>query len=174
MSIGTINAAVRDVMDFPQKGIIFKDITPILKSEKLFSEVIDIIAARYEKNRPDSFAAIESRGFIFGSALAYKLKCGLIPVRKKGKLPYKTIEESYALEYGTATLEIHEDAVRNGEKVVIIDDLLATGGTACASAKLIERLGGRVAGLEFVIELGFLKGRANLGKYLVNSIIVVD
>lgn len=174
MSVGTINAAVRDVKDFPKKGIVFKDITPVLKSEALFSEVIDIIAARYVKNKPDSFAAIESRGFIFGAALAYKLKCGLIPVRKKGKLPYKTIEESYALEYGTATLEIHEDAVRAGEKVVVIDDLLATGGTAAASARLIERLGGEISAFEFVIELGFLKGRANLEKYNVNSIIVVD
>lgn len=174
MSVGTINAAVRDVKDFPKKGIVFKDITPVLKSEALFSEVIDIIAARYGKNKPDSFAAIESRGFIFGAALAYKLKCGLIPVRKKGKLPYKTIEESYALEYGTATLEIHEDAVRAGEKVVVIDDLLATGGTAAASARLIERLGGKISAFEFVIELGFLKGRANLEKYNVNSIIVVD
>jgi adenine phosphoribosyltransferase len=174
MSIETINAAIRDVVDFPKKGIIFKDITPVLKSEKLFHEVVDIIAARYEKNRPDSFAAIESRGFIFGSALAYKLNCGFIPVRKKGKLPYKTIEESYSLEYGTATLEVHEDAVRAGEKVVVIDDLLATGGTAGASVRLIERLGGKIAGLEFVIELGFLKGRANLSKYNINSIILVD
>ena len=174
MSVGTINASIRDVKDFPKKGIIFKDITPILKSEKLFSEVIDIIAARYEKNKPDSFAAIESRGFIFGSVLAYKLKCGFIPVRKKGKLPFRTIEESYSLEYGTATLEIHEDAVKSGETVVIIDDLLATGGTAGASARLIERLGGKIAALEFVIELGFLKGRENLSKYNVNSIIVVD
>jgi len=174
VSVGTINASIRDVKDFPKKGIIFKDITPILKSEKLFSEVIDIIAARYEKNKPDSFAAIESRGFIFGSVLAYKLKCGFIPVRKKGKLPFRTIEESYSLEYGTATLEIHEDAVKSGETVVIIDDLLATGGTAGASARLIERLGGKIAALEFVIELGFLKGRENLSKYNVNSIIVVD
>ena len=174
MSVSTINAAIRDVKDFPKEGIIFKDITPILKSEKLFREVIDIIAARYEKNKPDSFAAIESRGFIFGSALAYKLKCGLIPVRKKGRLPYKTIEESYALEYGTATIEIHEDAVMPGERVVIIDDLLATGGTAGASARLIDRLGGKVTALEFVIELGFLKGRAALAKYDINSIIVVD
>jgi adenine phosphoribosyltransferase len=174
MSVETINAAIRDVVDFPKKGIIFKDITPVLKSEKLFHEVVDIIAARYEKNRPDSFAAIESRGFIFGSALAYKLNCGFIPVRKKGKLPYKTIEESYSLEYGTATLEVHEDAVRAGEKVVVIDDLLATGGTAGASVRLIERLGGKIAGLEFVIELGFLKGRANLSKYNINSIILVD
>ncbi|MFA6292746.1 MAG: adenine phosphoribosyltransferase [Victivallales bacterium] len=174
MSVGTINASIRDVKDFPKKGIIFKDITPVLKSEKLFSEVIDIIAARYEKNRPDSFAAIEARGFLFGSALAYKLKCGLIPVRKKGKLPYKTVEESYDLEYGKATVEVHEDAVRPGESVVIIDDLLATGGTAGASARLIERLGGKITALEFVIELGFLKGRENLSKYNVNSIIVVE
>ncbi|MFA6567592.1 MAG: adenine phosphoribosyltransferase [Victivallales bacterium] len=174
MSVGAINAAIRDVKDFPKEGIIFKDITPVLKSEKLFREVIDIIAARYEKNKPDSFAAIESRGFIFGSALAYKLNCGFIPVRKKGKLPYKTIEESYALEYGTATIEIHEDAVKPGEKIVVIDDLLATGGTAGASARLIERLGGKIERFEFVIELGFLKGRANLAKYDVNSIIVVD
>lgn len=174
MSVGTINAAIRDVKDFPKKGIIFKDITPVLKSEQLFREVIDIIAARYENNKPDSFAAIEARGFIFASALAYKLKCGFVPVRKKGKLPYKTIEESYALEYGTAAVEIHEDAVRRGEKVVIVDDLLATGGTAGATARLIERLGGQIEGVEFVIELGFLKGRANLAKYNVNSIIVID
>jgi adenine phosphoribosyltransferase len=174
MSVGTINAAIRDVKDFPKKGIIFKDITPILKSEQLFSEVIDIIAARYENNKPDSFVAIESRGFLFASALAYKLKCGLVPVRKKGKLPYKAIEESYALEYGMATIEIHEDAIARGEKVVIVDDLLATGGTAGAAARLIEKLGGRIEAFEFVIELGFLKGRANLAKYDVNSIIVVE
>ncbi|HCE46393.1 MAG TPA: adenine phosphoribosyltransferase [Lentisphaeria bacterium] len=174
MSVESIRQAIRDVKDFPQKGIVFKDITPVLKSEKLFKEVVDIIAGRYEKKKPDYLAAIESRGFIFGSAIAYKLGCGIIPVRKKGKLPYKTIEESYALEYGTATIELHEDAIRKGDEVVIIDDLLATGGTAGAAARLIERLGGKVTGLEFVIELAFLKGRTNLPGHLVNSIIVVD
>ncbi|OGV36539.1 MAG: adenine phosphoribosyltransferase [Lentisphaerae bacterium GWF2_49_21] len=169
-----IRSAIRDVKDFPQKGIIFKDITPVLKSEKLFKEVIDIIAKRYEKKKPSAFVVIESRGFIFGSALAYKLGCSLVPVRKKGKLPYKTIEESYALEYGTATIEIHEDALRKGDEVVIIDDLLATGGTAAAAAKLVEKLGAKVSGFEFVIELAFLKGRAKLPGYNVNSIIVVD
>jgi len=174
MSIETIRAAIRDVKDFPKEGIIFKDITPILKSEKLFKEVVDIIAKRYEKDRPDYFAVIESRGFLFGAALAYKLGCGMIPIRKKGKLPYRTVEESYALEYGSATIEVHEDALEKGDKVVIVDDLLATGGTAAAAAKLLGKIGGRVDGIEFVIELAFLKGRANLGNHKVNSIIVVD
>lgn len=174
MSVESISAAIRDVVDFPKKGIIFKDITPVLKSEKLFREVVDIIAKRYEKRKPDYFVAIESRGFLFGSALAYKLGCGLVPVRKKGKLPYKTIEESYALEYGTATIEVHADALGKGDNVIIIDDLLATGGTAAATAKLVERLGGKVVGFEFVIELAFLSGRKTLSKYDVNSIIVVN
>ncbi len=173
MSVDSIKAAIRDVKDFPKQGIIFKDITPVLKSEKLFREVVDIIAKRYESKKPAAFAAIESRGFLFASALAYKLGCGLVPVRKKGKLPYKVIEESYALEYGTATIEIHEDAFSKGDEVVIIDDLLATGGTAAAAAKLVEKLGAKVTAIEFVIELSFLKGRDKLSKYKVNSIIVV-
>ena len=173
MSIREIEAAVRDINDFPKKGIIFKDITPVLQSGKLFSEVIDIFYSQYKKNPPDHIVAIESRGFIFGAALAYRLGCGLVPVRKKGKLPYKTIEESYELEYGTATIEIHEDALKKGDRVVLIDDLLATGGTAVAAIKLIEKLGAEIIGISFLMELEFLKGRTSIGKYPVNSLIFV-
>jgi len=173
MSIKEIEAAIRDIVDFPQKGIVFKDITPVLQSGKLFSEVTDIFYSQYEKNRPDYIVAIESRGFIFGAPLAYRFGCGVVPVRKKGKLPYKTIEETYNLEYGTATVEIHEDALKKGDKVVVIDDLLATGGTAGAAIKLIERLGAEIIGLSFLVELEFLKGRSTIGRYPVNSLIFV-
>jgi adenine phosphoribosyltransferase len=172
MSVEGIAASIRDIKDFPKPGIIFKDITPVLKSSEIFSEVIEIMASRYPK-KPDYIVAVESRGFIFGSALAYKLGCGIIPVRKKGKLPYKTIEASYNLEYGSATVEIHSDAINHGDKVVLIDDLLATGGTAGASIRLIEKLGGRIIGIEFLVELAFLNGRAHVSPHPVNSIVVV-
>ena len=159
MSIKQIESVVRDIKDFPKKGIIFKDITPVLQSGKLFSEVIDIFYSQYEKNPPDHIVAIESRGFIFGAALAYRFGCGFVPVRKKGKLPFKTLEESYELEYGTATIEMHEDALKKGDRVVLIDDLLATGGTCKAAIELVEKMGGKIVGLAFLIELTALKGR---------------
>lgn len=174
MSIEKIRKTIRDIKDFPKPGIIFKDITPVLQSRELFAEVIDLMAARYINNSPDYIVAIESRGFIFGSALAYKLNCGIIPVRKKGKLPYKTVGTSYDLEYGTATIEIHKDAFNPGDKVVLVDDLLATGGTAAAAIKLIERLKGEIIGVDFLIELAFLKGRKILEAYPLHTLIVVN
>ncbi|MGD9874695.1 MAG: adenine phosphoribosyltransferase [Kiritimatiellia bacterium] len=167
MSIEAVKQAIRDVPDFPQKGIIFKDITPVLNDPKLFKIVIDEFAARYQKSRIEKIAAVESRGFLLGSVLAYKLGAGLVPVRKKGKLPADTIEASYALEYGTATIEIHTDAVKKGERVLIIDDLLATGGTAAATASMVKQLGGDIVEIAFLIELAFLKGREKLSGYPV-------
>lgn len=174
MSIETISSAIRDINDFPKKGIVFKDVTPVLQSGELFSEVIDIFASELKNTAPDCIAAIESRGFIFGAALSYKLKCGFVPVRKKGKLPYKTLGESYELEYGTATIEIHQDAIKKGQKVLVLDDLLATGGTAYAAVSLVEKLGGKVIGLNFLMELAFLNGRTKLSGYPVRSLIVVN
>jgi len=174
MSVAEISAAIRDVPDFPKAGIIFKDITPILSDGKLFREFIDILVERYSADQPDYIVAIESRGFIFGSPLAYKLGCGIVPIRKKGKLPYQTYESSYNLEYGTATVEVHTDALKLGDRVVLIDDLLATGGTAGAGIKLIEQLGGKIIGIEFLIELAFLNGRQHLADYPINSLVVVD
>ncbi len=170
----TISGLIRDIKDFPKQGIVFKDITPVLKSPEAFAEVIEIMSTRYLKAKPDYVVAVESRGFIFGSALAYRLGCGIVPVRKKGKLPYQTIEASYDLEYGTATMEIHSDALQKGDKVLLIDDLLATGGTAGAAIRLVEKLGARIIGVEFLVELAFLNGRKNIPKHPVNSIIVVD
>lgn len=170
--IDQIRNAIRDIPDFPHPGILFKDITPVLKSPALFEQVIHLFTERIRSLEIDSIAAIESRGFLFGAPVAHELGVGLVPVRKKGKLPYHTIEQSYALEYGTATLEIHEDAFRKGERVVIMDDLLATGGTAAATAKLVEKLGAQVVEFEFLVELAFLAGRKQLGKYPVFAPVV--
>ncbi|HMP90135.1 MAG TPA: adenine phosphoribosyltransferase [Kiritimatiellia bacterium] len=158
-----VRNAIRDVPDFPKPGILFKDITPVLSRPELFRAVVDVFADHVKKLGVDKIAAIESRGFLFGAPVAQALGIGLVPVRKKGKLPYRTIEESYALEYGTATLEVHEDAFAKGERVVIIDDLLATGGTAAATAKLAEKLGASVSGFVFLVELAFLDGKSRLG-----------
>jgi len=166
-----LNELIRDVPDFPKKGIVFKDITTLLKDGPAFAEVINMFKKRYEDKRVDKVAGIESRGFIFGGALANLLNCGFIPVRKPGKLPYDTISEDYSLEYGTNSLEIHTDAVAEGENILIIDDLLATGGTAEAVVKLIKRLKGNIIGVEFLIELDFLNGRKKLEGYPVNSLI---
>lgn len=174
MGIEKIEAAIRDIKDFPKPGIIFKDITPILQTGDIFKEVIDIMAEPYLNNRPDYIVGIESRGFIFGSVMAYKLGCGFIPVRKKGKLPFRTYEETYDLEYGTATIEMHVDALNKGDKVVVIDDLLATGGTAEATIKLIEKFEAEIIGVDFLIELVFLDGRKKLSGYPVNAQIKVD
>jgi adenine phosphoribosyltransferase len=162
-----VRAAIRDVPDFPQPGILFKDITPVLQSPVLYREVVAALVERVRTLRVDKVAVVESRGFLFGAPVAYELGLGLVPVRKKGKLPYRTIEQSYALEYGTATLEIHEDAFHAGDRVVIIDDLLATGGTAVAAAQLVEKVGGVVAELQFLVELTFLNGRERLARYPV-------
>lgn len=162
---------IRDVPDFPKKGIIFKDITTLLSNAQAFSRAIDLMAERYKDKKIDSIVCIEARGFIFGGALAYKLDAGLIPVRKAGKLPYKTYKATYELEYGTDTLEIHQDAIQAGQRVLIIDDLLATGGTTKAVANMVKQLKGEVIELAFLIELTFLEGRKKLEDYEVFSLI---
>ncbi len=167
MSMRKLKAAIRDVPDFPKPGILFKDITPILKDPLLFKATVDIFVKRHRGKGISKVAAIDARGFIFGAVVAYRLRAGLVPIRKKGKLPYLCHEESYELEYGSATLAVHTDAFEPGEKVLLIDDLLATGGTALASARLIERAGGTVAEIDFVVELGFLHGREKLAAYPV-------
>jgi len=155
-------AAVRGIPDFPKPGILFFDIAPILGNSALFRECIDIFAARHKDMGIGKIAAVDARGFIFGGAIADRLGVGFVPIRKKGKLPFKTYDESYNLEYGSATLSVHQDAFRSGEKVVVFDDLLATGGTAAAAARLVERAGGQVAEVDFLIELKELHGRAKL------------
>ena len=163
---------VRNVPDFPKKGILFRDVTGILDSAEGFQLAIDQLAALLEGEKIDRIAGPESRGFIFGAALADRLKCALVPIRKPGKLPRETISEEYALEYGTATLHMHKDAIKPGERVVIVDDLLATGGTAAAAARLVERLGGKVVMLMFPIELeGFEARTRALAGYRVESLI---
>lgn len=166
-----LKAIVRDVPDFPKPGIIFKDITPLLQDPKAFAFVIDTFADRY-RNRPiDVIAGIESRGFLFASVLAYLLKKPLVVIRKKGKLPHVKVAYTYELEYGEDTIEVHEDAIPRGSKVLIVDDLLATGGTAEAAAKLVGKMGSEVTEFAFIIELGFLKGREKLKKYPIFSLI---
>lgn len=162
---------IRDVPDFPKKGIIFKDITPILKDPEALQFSVDELAELLEGTHPDQIVGIESRGFIFSPILAYKLKAGFIPVRKRGKLPAKTIRTVYSLEYGEAELEIHQDAIFKGMKVAVVDDLLATGGTSQAAVQLVEKLGGEVVAVGFLVELRFLKGREKLSGYNVFSLI---
>ncbi|MEW6040284.1 MAG: adenine phosphoribosyltransferase [Elusimicrobiota bacterium] len=162
---------IRDVPDFPQKGIIFKDITTLLKDRKAFKKSIDLLAAHYKGKKVDRIVSMESRGFIIGPLLAYKIGCGFAPVRKKGKLPWKVMRMDYALEYGTDTLEIHEDAFAPGENILIVDDVLATGGTADAVIKLVEKLKGNVIGLAFLIELTFLNPREKLKNRKIFSLI---
>jgi len=162
---------IRDVPDFPKKGIIFKDITTLLKDPKALRFTVDLMADRYKDEKIDQVIGIESRGFIFGSPLAYHINAGFIPVRKPGKLPSITERISYDLEYGTDSLEIHRDALEPGQKVLIVDDLLATGGTAAAVARLVEKLEAEVVGLGFIIELTFLKGREKLAGHKVHSLI---
>ena len=162
---------IRDVPDFPKKGIVFKDITPILQNPKVFKQVTDAITARFAPEKIDAVASVESRGFLIGTPVAINLGVPFVPLRKSGKLPWDKISEEFTLEYGTATIEIHKDAIRKGQRVLITDDLLATGGTAVASAKLVEKLGGVVAGFAFIVELGFLKGAGKLSKYNIYSLI---
>jgi adenine phosphoribosyltransferase len=153
---------IRDVPDFPKKGIVFKDITPLWRDARALEDVVDRISAYGRERGAEVVAAIESRGFIIGGAVAARLSAGFVPIRKKGKLPWKTIGQSYELEYGTDNVEMHQDAVGAGQKVMIIDDLLATGGTAQAAARLVEKGGGRVVGIAVIVELAFLKGRSRL------------
>lgn len=167
MAIGLI----RDIPDFPKPGIIFKDITPVLQDPEALAEVIDLFCEYAEEREPDVIVGIESRGFVFGAPVAVAMGKGLVPVRKIGKLPHDTVKCEYALEYGTNIVEMHRDAILPGQRALIVDDLLATGGTAAASAKLIEELGGQVAGMVFLVELGFLAGRDKLQGYDIKSFI---
>jgi adenine phosphoribosyltransferase len=162
---------IRDVPDFPKPGIVFKDITPLLRDGKALAHCIDLLAGRARGRAVDAVAGIESRGFLFAATLAVKLGVGLIPLRKPNKLPYRRIRESYALEYGTDSLEMHEDAVRRGDRLLLVDDLLATGGTMNAARRLVERAGACVVACLFVIELAFLKGRERLQGVPVESLL---
>lgn len=166
-----LKSYIRDIPDWPKKGIVFKDITPLLKDPVSFKYAVDTLAERYHGMGVDLILGAEARGFIIGSALAYKLGCGFVPARKPGKLPWKTTCAEYALEYGTDSLEIHTDGIFNGAKVLVVDDVLATGGTASAKAKLVEQLGGEVAGIAFLMELSFLNGREKLDGYDVFSLM---
>lgn len=165
---------IRDVPDFPQPGIMFKDITPVLGDPAAFQEIIDRLVEWAGERAPDVIVGIESRGFVFGAPVALALARGFVPVRKVGKLPFQTLRQEYALEYGTNVVEIHSDAIRPGQRVIIIDDLLATGGTARASAQLIEQLGGHVVGFGFLIELSFLQGRKIISGYEVQSLLTYE
>ncbi|WP_288550871.1 adenine phosphoribosyltransferase [uncultured Brachyspira sp.] len=162
---------IRNIQDYPKEGILFRDITTLLKDKDAFKFAIDSMAKQVEDKKIDYIVGAESRGFLIGSALAYRLNCGFVPVRKKGKLPCKTISEEYALEYGTDSLYMHEDAINKGANVLIVDDLIATGGTALAMMKMVERLGGNIVGSSFLIELKELNGRKDIGKYPVNVLI---
>ena len=166
-----IREHIRSIPDFPKKGIMFRDITPLLLNDVAFGAAIDRFCDRYHERGIRKVVSIESRGFILGSILAYRLGAGFVPVRKPGKLPAETISESYTLEYGTDTLEMHRDAISRGDSVIIVDDLLATGGTAAAATRLVERCGGTIAELAFLIELSFLNGRRSLEPRSVYSLI---
>jgi adenine phosphoribosyltransferase len=169
-----LRQTVRNIPNFPKEGIVFRDITTLLKDKEAFRKSIDILFEKYKSVPIDKVVSVESRGFIWGSILAYKLGAGFVPVRKPKKLPSKTIKEEYQLEYGSDSLEIHVDAITKGERVLIVDDLLATGGTVQATNKLVEKLGGEIVGLAFLIELSFLNGRAKLTGYDVFSVISYD
>jgi adenine phosphoribosyltransferase len=171
VQIDQIEALIRDVPDFPEPGVVFKDITPVLADPIAFSTIIDMIVVHFGRGNVDKVVGIEARGFILGAPVAYHFGAGVIPVRKQGKLPHDTIDEEYALEYGTATLEIHKDAVRPGERVLVVDDVLATGGTAKAAASLVQRIGGNVCGIATLIELDFLHGRDKLQGYDLFTLI---
>ena len=170
-SLDRFRSLIRDIPDFPKEGIVFKDITPLLGDPVAFSTAIDVIVVHFGRGNVDKVVGMEARGFIIASPVAYHFNAGFVPVRKAGKLPWETEGEEYELEYGTETLEIHKDALRPGERVLIVDDVLATGGTAAATASLVERLGGKVVGIACLIELGFLNGRDRLAPYDFFSLV---
>ena len=174
INVEDLKKLVRTVPDFPKPGILFYDITTLLKDKTGFAQLIDALAAHYIARKIDLVLGIEARGFIFGPALAYRLNAGFVPVRKPGKLPAETLKISYELEYGSNALEVHKDAIIKGQRILIVDDLLATGGTAVATAELASGLGATIAGLAFVVELDFLKGRERLQKYDVFSLLHYD
>ena len=165
---------IRDIPDWPKEGILFRDITPLLADPEAFAAAVDALSAGFAEAGIEYVAAVEARGFIFGSAVAEKLGAGFVPIRKKGKLPAQTESITYDLEYGTDTLQVHSDAVERGAKVLMVDDLLATGGTMAAACKLIEKIGGRVAGIVFLIELAGLRGAEKIADYEITSIISYD
>jgi len=171
MSAEELRAKIREIPDFPKPGILFYDITTLLKDAKAFRQAIDLMLEPYQGERIDKVVGMESRGFIFSAPMAYQLEAGLVPVRKLGKLPAETLTVEYALEYGSNTLEIHRDAIQPGDRVLIVDDLLATGGTVKGTIELVERLKGEVVGLAFLVELDFLKGRDRLEGRRVTSAI---
>jgi adenine phosphoribosyltransferase len=171
MAAVDLKTKIRDVPDFPQPGIVFKDIMPLLADEQAFAQLTDELAAWAEERDPEVVLGAEARGFITGGALAYKLGCGFVAARKPGKLPWKTVSATYALEYGSDSLELHADAIEEGARVLIHDDVLATGGTAKAKIELVEQLGGVVVGVLFIISLEFLNGREKLAGYDVHSLI---
>jgi adenine phosphoribosyltransferase len=172
VSPAELQKSIRNVPDFPLAGIQFKDITPVLADARLFAGSIDLLVDGFKPGTIDAVVGIDARGFIFAAAAAFKLKAGFVPVRKKGKLPYTTFEQSYELEYGSSTIAIHTDAVGPGSRVLLIDDLLATGGTAAAAAQLVSQAGAEILEISFLIELSFLKGREKLKHYPVRSLVV--
>jgi adenine phosphoribosyltransferase len=171
MSVEELRAKIREIPDFPKPGILFYDITTLLKDASAYHEAIELMLEPYRGERIDLVVGMESRGFIFSAPMAFQLEAGLVPVRKLGKLPAETLSVEYALEYGSNTLEIHRDAIQPGQKVLIVDDLLATGGTVKGTIELVERLKGDLVGLSFLVELGFLNGRDRLGTQRVTSVI---
>jgi adenine phosphoribosyltransferase len=171
VSVSELAQAIRNIPDFPQPGIQFKDITPVLADARLFAGSIEQLTQGFQPGAVDAVVGIDARGFIFAAAAAYRLRCGFVPVRKKGKLPFQTYEESYDLEYGSNTIAIHTDAIKAGSRVLLIDDLLATGGTASAAANLLRRLEVNILQLSFLIELRFLEGRARLKGFPVRSLV---
>jgi adenine phosphoribosyltransferase len=174
MTTDELKSKIRNVIDFPIKGIVFRDITTLVKDPEAFKYVIDSLYERYKDQKIDQIVCVESRGFIFGGALAHRLKCGFVPARKPGKLPAETIEESYELEYGRTSLQLHTDAIKKGDRIIILDDLLATGGTLRATANMVEKLGGDVIEIAVVIELTFLKGIEKLKNYKLYSMVKYD
>src|SRR5512144_2367551 len=167
-----LERAIRNIPDFPKPGIQFKDITPVLADARLFSGSVDLLIDGFKPGQVDAVVGIDARGFIFAAAAAVKLQAGFVPIRKKGKLPYQTHEQQYDLEYGTATVAVHVDALKPGSRVLLIDDLLATGGTAAAAAALVKTLGAQILQISFLIELGFLNGRQKLKGYPVRSLVI--
>jgi len=167
-----LKAVIRDVPDYPRPGIVFKDLTTLFRDARSFDLAVELLAGLCDDLRPDVVVGIESRGFILGGALAYRLKTGFVPARKAGKLPYRTLGCSYQLEYGEDRIEMHEDAIAAGQRAIVVDDLIATGGTARAAGELVETLGGRVAGYVFLVELSFLAGREKLAGREVHSLLV--
>ena len=165
---------IRSIPDFPKKGILFRDITTLLKDREGFRLAIKSMASKYTGMGIDKIVCVEARGFLLGGALAYELECGVVPIRKPGKLPYRTVKQTYELEYGTDTIEVHEDGIDDGDRVLLVDDLLATGGTARAAVDLVEKLGGKILSCAFLVELSDLKGRRLLDKYDIFSVIQYD